>query len=157
MEDNSMSGTKAGAAKMVATKRANGYYEKNKEHYRRMGEKSHVGGFGANPELARQMGQRRSKTRTSIRTITTKQFRENMQSVIRILESGQSVRLTYRRKTVGTIQPEPNNSQPFRRGSPEAIQHALKTLDFGVPEKLKGSERSFKEELAELRNKKYGR
>ena len=66
-------------------------------------------------------------------TITTKQLRENMPEVIRSLQRGRNVQLTYRRKTVGTIQPEQESKREFRRGSSEAILHALKTLDFGVP------------------------
>lgn len=89
-------------------------------------------------------------------TITTKQLRENMPAVIRTLREGKPLRLTYRRKTVGTIEPQPNKGLPLRRGSPEAILHAARTLDFGVPESVKKDTRPIKERIAEMRDKDLG-
>jgi antitoxin (DNA-binding transcriptional repressor) of toxin-antitoxin stability system len=88
--------------------------------------------------------------------MTTKQLRENMPEVIRLLKSGESLRITYRRKTVGTIQPEAPSTP--RRGSPEAIRQGLAALkDLHVPDKVRNDPRSIKEQLAELRERKYGR
>lgn len=88
-------------------------------------------------------------------TITTKQLRENMPEVIRTLRSGRPVRLTYRRKPIGTIQPDQSRTPP-QRGSAEAIDQGLAALkDLHVPDAVKNDPRSIKEQLAELRDKKY--
>ena len=86
-------------------------------------------------------------------TLTTKQLREQMPEVIRKLRQGESVQLTYRRKVIGTLQPEQTPGKPLRRGSPEAILDFLKHADFGpIPDKLRNDPRSFKEQIAELRD-----
>jgi antitoxin (DNA-binding transcriptional repressor) of toxin-antitoxin stability system len=90
-------------------------------------------------------------------TLTTKQMRENMPEVIRLLDSGRPVRLTYRHKTIGTIQPAPAAAPP-RRGSAEAVRQGLAALkDLHVPDEVKNDPRNIKEQIAELRDRKYGR
>lgn len=79
-----------------------------------------------------------------------------MPEVINALREGKSIRLTYRRKLIGTIGPEPSKSKTLRRGSPEAILHAARTLDFGVPESVKNDSRPIKEQIAEMRDRDLG-
>ena len=50
-----MPGTKAGAKKRWANEKENRTPEEISQQFSDMGKKSHVGGFGANPELARQV------------------------------------------------------------------------------------------------------
>jgi antitoxin (DNA-binding transcriptional repressor) of toxin-antitoxin stability system len=90
-------------------------------------------------------------------TITTKQLRENMPEVIRTLRRGKPVRLTYRHRVIGTLQPDQMQTPP-KRGSAEAIRQGLAALqDLHVPDKVKNDPRGIKEQLAELRDKKYRR
>jgi len=91
-------------------------------------------------------------------TITTKQLRQNMAQVVRDLQKGKAVNLTYRHKVVGVLQPITMNRPALRRGSPAAILQALEALkNLDVPEHIRNDPRSLKEQIAELRNKKYGR
>lgn len=85
-------------------------------------------------------------------TITTKQLRDNMAEVIRNLEKGQSVQLSYRHKVIGTLQPAKTAAAPERRGAPQTVQAYLERADFGpIPQKLQASPQGFKQQLDELR------
>jgi antitoxin (DNA-binding transcriptional repressor) of toxin-antitoxin stability system len=87
-------------------------------------------------------------------TITTKQLRENMPQVIRDLESGKPVQLTYRHRVIGVLQPVRSDNKPLRRGSPEAILDTLKSIDLGsAASKIRNSHKTFKEEIRELRER----
>jgi hypothetical protein len=89
-------------------------------------------------------------------TITTKQLRENMPQVISDLRLGNSIRLSYRHKIIGVLQPVDAPSQALRRGSPEAIKQGLQSLrDILVPEAVRYDSHSIKEQLQELRSRKY--
>lgn len=87
-------------------------------------------------------------------TYTTKQVRENMPQLIRELQSGKAVQITYRRKPVAIMQPLQNGQIPLRRGSPQAISQFLATADFGpIPDEVRNSRLTIKQEIAELRNR----
>lgn len=89
-------------------------------------------------------------------TITTKQLRENMPQVISDLRLGNSIRLSYRHKIIGVLQPVSAPSQALRRGSPESIRQGLQGLrDISVPDTARNNPRSIKEQLQELRSRKY--
>jgi antitoxin (DNA-binding transcriptional repressor) of toxin-antitoxin stability system len=89
-----------------------------------------------------------------MKTITTRQLREEMPAVVKALRMGTPVRLTYRHAVIGTIQPTTAPAGPARRGSPEAIQDFLTNSDLGyIPPRLRKPGKSFKEEIAELRDK----
>jgi antitoxin (DNA-binding transcriptional repressor) of toxin-antitoxin stability system len=89
-------------------------------------------------------------------TITTKQLRENMSEVIRDLRLGKSVQLSYRHSIVGILQPIKVASSTPLRGSSEAIHRGLNGLrDLSVPTAADKNPRSIKEQIAELRNKRY--
>ena len=89
-------------------------------------------------------------------TITTKQLRENMQEVVRELSQGKAIQLSYRRRVIGVIQPQPVSPQPVRRGSPQAVVQGLQGLkNISIPEKLQNDPRSIKEQLADMRNNQY--
>ena len=80
-----------------------------------------------------------------------------MPAAIRALKRGQSIQLTYRRRIIGTLQPHSPASKPLRRGSSEAILQALQSIqDLAIPAVTQQDQRSYKEQLAELRDKKYG-
>lgn len=86
-------------------------------------------------------------------TITTKQLREQMHQVVRDLAAGKSIRLTYRHKIIGVLQPANPQPIPLRRGSAGAIQNFLHTSSFGpIPSELKNSKLSTKQQMANLRD-----
>ncbi len=75
-----------------------------------------------------------------------------MAKVVRDLQNGKSVQLSYRHKIIGTLQPAGSASP--RRGSPQTVHHFLSQDSFGpIPKKLQGATTSFKQEIAELRHK----
>lgn len=76
-----------------------------------------------------------------------------MPGVVSTLRRGNAVQLSYRHKIIGTIQPPSREDRSLRRGSPEAILEFLDHADFGVPEELRRSNKSVKEEIAELRDR----
>jgi len=85
-------------------------------------------------------------------TITTKQLRENMSQVIHDLRLGNSIQLSYRHKVIGVLHP----SQALRRGSPEAIRQGLQSLkNIVVPDSIRHDPHSVKEQISELRSRKY--
>jgi hypothetical protein len=89
-------------------------------------------------------------------TITTKQLRENMPKVIRELGMGKTIRLSYRHRVIGVLQPIQVASQTLRRGSPEAIRHELYNLrEMFVTDYISEDTRSIKEQIIELRDGKY--
>jgi antitoxin (DNA-binding transcriptional repressor) of toxin-antitoxin stability system len=89
-------------------------------------------------------------------TITTKQLRENMSQVIHDLKLGNSIQLSYRHKVIGVLQPVDHPNQASRRGSPQAIRQGLKNLrDIKVPHSVQHDPRSVKEQISELRSRKY--
>ncbi len=88
--------------------------------------------------------------------ITTKQLRENMQQVIRNLRQGKSVQLSYRHSVIGVLQPVEPVHGALRRGSPEAIRRSLQSLhDALASYAVKDDKRSIKEQITELRDRKY--
>lgn len=91
-------------------------------------------------------------------TISTKYLRENMAEVISKLRRGQVVQLSYRQKIIGSLQPVVQPGQPLRRGSPNAVRQFLGSAQFGpVPNKLKNSTKSFKQQLSALRDSDLSR
>ena len=89
-------------------------------------------------------------------TITTKQLRDNMSQVIHDLGLGKSIQLSYRHKVIGVLQPVDAPSQALRRGSPEAIRQGLRSLqDIVVPDSVQHDPRSIKEQVSDLRSRKY--
>lgn len=91
-----------------------------------------------------------------MRTITTKQLRDNMSQVINDLKIGNSVSLSYRHKVIGYLQPVDTPGQALRRGSPEAIRQGLQNLQsMVVPNSVRHDPRSVKEQISELRSGKY--
>lgn len=88
--------------------------------------------------------------------ITTKQLRENMPQVIRDLRLGNSIHLSYRHKVIGVLRPVDGPGQAVRRGSPEAIRQGLQNLQrMIVPDSVRNDPRSVKEQIHELRSRKY--
>lgn len=88
--------------------------------------------------------------------ITTKELRERMPAVIKALREGRTLQITYRRKIVGSLQPQPGVGA-LRRGSPKAIKQFLNTHPFGtIPAALKRPGLDFKQEMAELRRQDIG-
>jgi hypothetical protein len=89
-------------------------------------------------------------------TITTKQLRENMAQVINDLRLGNSIQLSYRHKVIGVLQPVDAPSQALQRGSPEAIRQGLRSLQsIVVSDSVRHDPRSVKEQISELRSRKY--
>lgn len=89
-------------------------------------------------------------------TITTKQLRDNMSQVIRDLEKGKSVQLSYRHKIIGTLQPIDAPAQALKRGSSGAIQKGLESLKTAfTADHISLDSRSIKEQVAEMRSGKY--
>ena len=89
-------------------------------------------------------------------TITTKQLRDNMSQVIHDLGLGNSIQLSYRHKVIGVLQPVDAPNQALRRGSPEAIRQGLRSLqDIVVSDSVQQDSRSIKEQISELRSRKY--
>ncbi len=87
-------------------------------------------------------------------TISTKQLRQNMAQVVRDLQNGATVQLSYRHKIIGVLEPVAAEPAPERRGSASAIQRFLNSADFGtISPILRQSNRSFKQELADLRER----
>lgn len=87
--------------------------------------------------------------------ITTKQLRENMPQVVRNLQMGQPVQLSYRHRVIGTIQPVQLVTMPLRRGSAKAVQAFLESASFGhIPHQLRESTTTFKDQVSELRSHK---
>lgn len=86
-------------------------------------------------------------------TITTKQLREDMPRVVRTLQSGRPITLTYRRQVIGTIQPSDPKAEPLRKGSAAAVLNFLETADFKVAEAVRNDPRSIKEQIAEMRGR----
>ncbi len=91
-----------------------------------------------------------------MQTLTTKQLRENLPTVIEQLRQGYSVQLTYRRKVIGVLQPTERSPEVVRRGSSAAIKSGLAALRQTKPLLKKADERPIKEQIAEYRNRKYG-
>lgn len=90
-------------------------------------------------------------------TITTKQLRENMSQIVADLQKGQPVRLSYRHKIIGVLQPMSQTSRPLRRGSSEAILSTLESINLGPPAAhIRSSHKTFKEEIRELRERDLG-
>jgi antitoxin (DNA-binding transcriptional repressor) of toxin-antitoxin stability system len=88
--------------------------------------------------------------------ITTKQLRDNMSQVISDLRQGRSVQLSYRHSVIGVLQPVQVASQTLRRGSPEAIREGLHGLrGIFIPDNDSKDIRSIKEQITELRDRKY--
>lgn len=90
------------------------------------------------------------------KVITTKQLRENMANIVRDLQLGRQIKLSYRHKVIGILQPINHNEvrepQP-RRGSPEAIRAALDEIDFDTtPSHFRDSKLTIKELIAEQRD-----
>jgi antitoxin (DNA-binding transcriptional repressor) of toxin-antitoxin stability system len=91
-----------------------------------------------------------------MRTITTKQLRDNMSQVIDDLRIGNSISLSYRHKVIGLLQPVDMPSRALRRGSPEAIRRGLQNLQsIRVANYVQSDPRSVKEQVSELRSRKY--
>ena len=91
-----------------------------------------------------------------MRTITTKQLRDNMSQVISDLKVGNSVGLTYRHKVIGYLHPVDTPGVALRRGSSEAIKKGLQNLrSIVVPNSIQNDHRSIKEQISELRSGKY--
>ena len=89
-------------------------------------------------------------------TITTKQLRENMPSVIRDLRLGKSVQLSYRHNIIGVLTPIAAAKQTYRAGSPEAIRKSLQNLKEANLIDNDGNETSnLKKQIAEIRETKY--
>ena len=87
-------------------------------------------------------------------TITTKQLRENMSQVVRDLQNGKAVRLSYRHKVVGVIQPTQAMDVAHRRGSAQTILRTLGSINFGpTTSKVRDSNKTLKEEIRELRER----
>ncbi|MGH7234089.1 MAG: hypothetical protein ACREF7_01415 [Candidatus Saccharimonadales bacterium] len=89
-------------------------------------------------------------------TITTKQLRDNMSQVISDLKQGRSVQLSYRHSVIGVLQPVQVASQTLKRGSPEAIREGLYGLrGMFIPDNASKDTLSIKEQITELRDRKY--
>lgn len=89
-------------------------------------------------------------------TITTKQLRDNMSQVIHDLGLGSSIKLSYRHKVIGILRPVDAPNRALQRGSPEAIRQGLRKLqNVVVPDSVQQDSRSIKEQISELRSKKY--
>jgi antitoxin (DNA-binding transcriptional repressor) of toxin-antitoxin stability system len=87
-------------------------------------------------------------------TITTKQLRARMAQVVRDLQNGKSVQLSYRHKVIGVLQPINESPKALRRGSSGAISQFLNTNPFtSIPAELQASSMSFEQEVAELRDR----
>jgi antitoxin (DNA-binding transcriptional repressor) of toxin-antitoxin stability system len=85
-------------------------------------------------------------------TITTKQLRENMPQVVRDLQKGKPIQLSYRHKIIGVLQPAQAIATPLRRGSFTAIQSFLESADFGpIPIDLQTPSLNIKQQIAKLR------
>lgn len=91
-----------------------------------------------------------------MQTLTTKQLRENLPTVIEQLRQGHSVQLTYRRKIIGVLQPTERSPEVVRRGSSAAIKRGLTALHRTAPLPKLVDERPIKEQIDEYRNRKYG-
>lgn len=90
--------------------------------------------------------------------ITTKQLRENMSQVINDLKQGRSVQLSYRHKVIGILQPVDGSQPSLRRGSPEAVRRGLLSLQgLEVPKATRNDSRSIKDQITDIRTKKYDR
>jgi len=79
-----------------------------------------------------------------------------MSQVIHDLRLGNSIQLSYRHKVIGVLHPVDNPSQALRRGSPEAIRQGLQSLkNIVVPDSIRHDPHSVKEQISELRSRKY--
>ena len=91
-----------------------------------------------------------------MKTITTKQLRDNMSQVIDDLKIGNSISLSYRHKVIGLLQPVDTPGRALRRGSPEAIRRGLQNLQsMIVPNLVQNDPRGIKEQISEIRSRKY--
>jgi antitoxin (DNA-binding transcriptional repressor) of toxin-antitoxin stability system len=91
-----------------------------------------------------------------MKTITTKHLRDNMSQAIDDLRLGNSIKLSYRHKVIGVIQPVDGPSQAIRRGSPEAIRQGLRSLQgIVVPDSVRNDPRGINEQISEVRSIKY--
>lgn len=91
-----------------------------------------------------------------MRTITTKQLRDNMLQIIDELRVGNSINLSYRHQVIGLLQPVNRPGRALRRGSPEAIRISLQNLQsMLVPNSVQNDFRSIKEQTSVLRSRKY--
>lgn len=64
-----------------------------------------------------------------MKTITAKELRTNLDSVVARARSGEHIRVTYRSKPAFTIVPEPSSANSVVPGSSEAIQQFLKRVE----------------------------
>ncbi len=55
-------------------------------------------------------------------TVTAKEFRDNMEKIIKRVERGEPIRLTYRSRTTIMLRPEPKPHNGVDPGSPEAMR-----------------------------------
>lgn len=79
-----------------------------------------------------------------------------MAQVIRDLRQGKSVQLSYRHSVIGILQPIQVAHKTPRRGSPEAIRQGLYNLQSRtVSDYASNDLRSIKEQVAEIRDRKY--
>ncbi len=75
-----------------------------------------------------------------------------MPQVVRDLQNGKPIQLSYRHKVIGVLQPAQAVAMPLKRGSFTAIQSFLAAADFGpIPIGLQTSKLSIKQQLAKLR------
>jgi antitoxin (DNA-binding transcriptional repressor) of toxin-antitoxin stability system len=91
-------------------------------------------------------------------TITTKKLRESMPQIIRDLRQGKSIQLSYRHTVIGVLQPAQQAQKTLRRGSPESIRQGLHNLQkITVPSHVSRDSRSIKDQVREMRGRKYRR
>jgi hypothetical protein len=75
-----------------------------------------------------------------------------MAAVVKDLQNGKPVRISYRHKIIGTLQPAKAAKPTLKRGSPEAILAAFASVNLGkIPKKLQDPNYTFKQQLADLR------
>ena len=88
--------------------------------------------------------------------MTTKQLRENLSAVVKQLNRGEAVQLSYRHKVIGVLQPVTTPQPTLRRGSAEAIRTSLNNLQNELASVQRPVDpRPIKEQLADIRSRKY--
>jgi len=88
-----------------------------------------------------------------MKTITTKQLREDMPNIVRAIKQGNAIKLSYRKQIIGVVQPVNADGNELQRGSAQAISAFLKNTDFGASPQVKNDSRNFEEQMADLRAK----